>query len=69
MNLGNLIFWSASIITGLAGIHNIDSIRRVIWKAQAQIIYESRTETWGSPKFLTKEQKTLRREEKECLGK
>jgi hypothetical protein len=56
MNLGNLIFWSASVITTLAGVHNIDSIQRAIWKAQARIIYESRTETWGSPKFLvTKE--------------
>jgi len=52
MNLGNLIFWSASIITALAGIHNIDSIQQAIWKAQARLIYESRTETWGSPQFL-----------------
>lgn len=52
MSLGNLIFWSASVITALAGVHNIDSIQRAIWKAQARIIYESRTETWGSPKFL-----------------
>ena len=56
MNLGNLIFWSASIITALAGVHNIDSIQRAIWKAQARIIYESRTETWGSPKFLSIQQ-------------
>ena len=52
MNLGNLIFWSASVITALAGVHNIDSIQRAIWKAQARITYESRTETWGSPNFL-----------------
>jgi len=52
MNLGNLIFWSAGVITALAGIYNIDSIQRAIYKAQARIIYESRTETWGSPKFF-----------------
>jgi hypothetical protein len=52
MSLTNLIFWSASIITALAGVHNIYSIQRTIWKAQARIVYESRTETWGSPKFL-----------------
>lgn len=57
MNLTNLIFWSASVITVLAGVHNIDSIQRAILKAQARIIYESRTETWGSPKFLSNEQK------------
>lgn len=54
MSLTNLIFWSASVITALAGVHNIDSIQRTIWKAQARIIYESRTEMWGSPKFLRK---------------
>ncbi|ASD63025.1 hypothetical protein B9G79_05300 [Bdellovibrio bacteriovorus] len=56
MNLTNLIFWSASVITGLAGVHNIDSIQRAIWKVQARIVYESRTETWGSPKFLRNDQ-------------
>ncbi|MNL36072.1 hypothetical protein D3C87_1581390 [compost metagenome] len=52
MNLGNLIFWSASVITALAGVHNIDSIQRTIWKAQARLIYESRTSNWGSPRFF-----------------
>lgn len=51
MNLTNLIFWSVCVITAMAGVHSIDSIQRAIWKAQAQIIYESRTETWGTPKF------------------
>ena len=54
MSLSNLIFWSASIITALAGVHNIDSIQRAIWKAQAQIIYESRTQTWGLPNMLSR---------------
>jgi len=52
MNLTNLIFWSASIITVLAGMQNIDSIQHAILRAQARLVYESRTETWGSPKFL-----------------
>ncbi|WP_413575557.1 hypothetical protein ACLVWU_14545 [Bdellovibrio sp. HCB290] len=52
MNLTNLIFWSLSIITVLAGVHGIDAIQRVIWRAQVKIIYESRTERWGSPNFL-----------------
>lgn len=56
MNLTSLIFWSVSFMTTLAGVHNIDSIQRAIWKAQARIIYESRTETWGSPKFLRNDQ-------------
>lgn len=53
MNLSNLIFWSAGMISTWAGIYHIDDIHHVILKAQAKIIYESRTETWGSPKFLS----------------
>lgn len=52
MNLTNLILWAASIITVLAGVQNIDTIQQGILKAQARLVYESRTETWGSPKFF-----------------
>lgn len=55
MNLTNLIFWSLTIITGLAGTYNIDAIRMAIWKAQAKLVYESRTATWGSPRFFKNE--------------
>lgn len=57
MNLASLILWSASIIATLAGVYNIDTIQLGILKAQARLVYESRTETWGSPKFLVKEQR------------
>jgi hypothetical protein len=69
MNLTNLIFWSASVITALVGVHNIDSIQRAIWKAQARIIYESRTETWGSPRFLVLEQKSREVNPKNISGR
>lgn len=52
MNFTNLVIWSAGIVTALAGVQNIETIQRGILKAQARLIYESRTETWGSPKFL-----------------
>ena len=52
MNLTNLILWSATIIAGLTGAFKIEAIQMAVWKAQAKIIYESRTETWGSPDFL-----------------
>ncbi len=51
MNFTNLILWSAGIVMALAGAKNIDTIQRSILKAQARLIYESRTETWGSAKF------------------
>lgn len=53
MSLTNLIFWSASVVTALTGIQKIDYIQRSILKAQARLVYESRTETWGSPSFLS----------------
>lgn len=55
MNLTTLILWSTSIIIGLAGVHHIDDIHIGILKAQAKLIHASRTETWGSPKFLSNE--------------
>lgn len=55
MNLTTLILWSTSIIIGLAGVHHIDDIHLEVLKAQAKLIHASRTETWGSPKFLSSE--------------
>lgn len=52
MNLSNLIFWSVTMITGLAGTYNIDAIQMAIRKAQVKFVYESRTTTWGSPRLF-----------------
>lgn len=52
MSLTNLITWCAGIIIGLVGAHHIDDIHRTILRAQARLIYESRTANWGAPKFL-----------------
>lgn len=52
MNLTNLIFWSLSIITAITGVQNIDVIQRGILRAQAKLVYESRTANWGSPKVF-----------------
>lgn len=52
MNFTNLIFWSVTIISGMAGTYHIDVVQKAIWSAQAKLIYQSRTETWGIPKVL-----------------
>lgn len=52
MSLSNLIFWSAGIVVTWAGVYHIDDIHQEILKAQVKLIYESRTETWGSPNFF-----------------
>ena len=63
MNLTSLILWATGIITALAGTYNIDVIHKEILKAQAKLIYESRTETWGSPKFLNNDLHSLNNDE------
>ncbi|NUN06797.1 MAG: hypothetical protein HUU57_13670 [Bdellovibrio sp.] len=55
MNLTSLIFWSLTLVTGLAATYNIEVIQMAILKAQAEIVYESRTATWGSPRFFKNE--------------
>lgn len=62
MNFSSLIKWCTGIVLGLAAVKNIDDIQHNILKAQARLLYESRTETWGSPRFLqTSERKALLR--------
>lgn len=64
MGLDKLAIWSFGIITALAGVYNIDTIHREIIKAQARILFESRTEAWGSPRFFDPPTKTPKRPEK-----
>ncbi len=52
MNLTNLILWSFAIVSMWAVGSHVDDIHTAILNAQAKLIYESRSETWGSPKFL-----------------
>lgn len=55
MNFTDLLKWATGIVIGWSAIHNIDSIRHEILKAQAKLIYESRTTTWGSPRFFSRD--------------
>jgi hypothetical protein len=50
MNLTNLTVWAFGIVSTLMAAHHIEDIHRAIVRAQAQVLYESRTETWGSPR-------------------
>lgn len=52
MNFSELIKWSIGLILAWSTVAHIDEIHRSILKAQATLIYESRTETWGTPKFF-----------------
>ncbi|MBV2169348.1 MAG: hypothetical protein KUL82_11645 [Bdellovibrio sp.] len=56
MSLTDLISWCIGIILGWSAVSNIDLIQQSILRAQTKLIYESRTATWGSPKFLVHHQ-------------
>ena len=52
MNLDRLFAWIAGVVMAFAITGQLDTLQTWIWKAQAKVIYESRTSTWGSPRFF-----------------
>lgn len=61
MNLDKLIAISVGAVIALSLTMNLDKVQTFIWRAQAKLIYESRTKTWGSPRFFpTNQQKENR---------
>lgn len=52
MNLDKLMVISAGIVATLLLSMSLQELQVLMWRAQAKIIYESRTETWGSPRFF-----------------
>lgn len=52
MNLDKLFAWIVAVVIAIASTGQIDILQAWIWRAQAKVIYESRTSTWGSPRFF-----------------
>lgn len=52
MNLNKLFAWTIAVVITFAASGRLDVLQTWIWRAQAKLIYESRTETWGSPRFF-----------------
>lgn len=55
MNLDKLIAISIAAVIFLSVTMNLNELQTWIWRAQAKLIYESRTETWGSPRFFPRQ--------------
>ncbi len=53
MNLDKMFVWVTAVVIAFASVGKLDVLQKWIWQAQTKIIYESRTSTWGSPKFFT----------------
>ena len=58
MNLDKLFSWIAGIVIAFAVMGKIDALQAWIWRAQAKVVYQSRTSTWGSPRFFSPPPKT-----------
>jgi hypothetical protein len=59
MNFQSLIKWALGIAIAAAAIGKLDDLQRWIWLAQARVIQDSRTSTWGSPHFLPRPSNSL----------
>lgn len=58
MNLDKLFSWIAGVVIAFAVIGKLDVLQTWIWRAQAKVVYQSRTSTWGSPRFFSQALKT-----------
>lgn len=62
MNLDKLFLWIISIVIAFAACGRLDILQRWIWRAQAKVVYESRTSTWGSPRYFSAPKEQIKRE-------
>ena len=52
MSLDKLIGWVIGIVIAFASVGKLNVLQAWIWKAEAKVIYESRSSRWGSPRFF-----------------
>ena len=52
MNLDKLFSWIAGVVIACAAVGQFDALQNWVMRAQAKVIYESRTSNWGSPRFF-----------------
>ena len=52
MNFDKLTDFAITVVLMAALMGNLDSLTRLVHKAHAELLYESRTSTWGSPIFF-----------------
>ena len=52
MNLDKLFGWIIGVVIAFAATGKLDVLQAWVWRNQAKVIYQSRTSTWGSPRFL-----------------
>ncbi len=58
MSLDKFFSWIARVVIAFAVMGKLDVLQAWIWRAQAKATYQSRTSTWGSPRFFSPTPKT-----------
>ena len=52
MNLEKLFTCIIGVVIAFSAAGQLDVLQAWVWRAQAKVNYESRTSTWGSPRFF-----------------
>ncbi len=52
MNFDKLITWATGVVLAAALAGHLDELQLWVWKAEAKLVHDSRTSTWGSPRFF-----------------
>jgi hypothetical protein len=55
MNFDKLYAWAIGIVLTFAAVGKLDALQAWIWKAQVQVLHESRSSNWGSPRFFPRD--------------
>lgn len=52
MNLDKLFEWVIVVVIGFALTGNLDKLTYWVYRAQAKVLYQSRSSAWGSPSIF-----------------
>ncbi len=52
MNLDKLFIWVIGVVMAFSISGQLDVLQTWIWRAQAHVVYTSRSSAWGSPRFF-----------------
>lgn len=55
MNLDKLFAWTVGVVIAFAATGRLDVLQAWVWRAQAKVIYESRSSSWRSPRFFIRD--------------
>jgi len=58
--IDKVIALSLAVVLGAAATGNLGRLQSLVWRHEAQLLYESRTSNWGSPRFFPAPKSVMR---------